>query len=779
MRGSASRWGFAALVLLATLVLVARDLDRTAPGPLNPTHAQDPTLAAGASCKECHGGIFESMALACAECHAEVTRSIDEHRGLHGTFEGTDPSDCAACHLEHHGDAVALVTAASFERAGVPDRDRFDHRALDFALGGRHLELACVDCHANAEVSLLARGDVRFLGLVKRCDACHEDVHAGRIVRDCADCHGQEHPFAEVQAFSHARGMKEEGAHAGLACSACHVEGTAHAVEELAGAKAPPDDRTCQACHDSPHGDDFVASVGRQRGLATGASCAACHDAVHRGFAAADMPRELHGSSGFALDAPHDGAVCANCHAGAHDARPATFAERYPGRDPERCEACHDDPHAGQFGAIAPGAAACLDCHARHTFDPSTFDAVRHAATDFALTGAHERTGCAECHREQPPGSELARRFRGTTTDCEACHADVHGAVFASVAPGPSGGAGTDCAACHRATEFSAVPAGTFDHGSATAFALEGAHARAECASCHARAAVPDALGRSFARATVLAGHAPGTCSDCHVDAHKGAFEARSDKAGAGGCASCHSSEDFRAVPVFDHARWTSFALRGAHERAQCTSCHHERPTPDETGRRFGRVAELVHGDLARCESCHADPHRGAFERAGVPASVDGRSGCVRCHTETSFEELALARFDHALFTGYPLEREHAGLSCATCHAEREAPDALGRRFARAAGTACNACHADPHAGQFAVAKETDCARCHADDLALVFDHRTQSRFALDETHARLDCADCHVPWPLPDGSEAIRYKPLGTSCADCHAPGEEKEWRR
>jgi hypothetical protein len=27
----------------------------------------------------------------------------------------------------------------------------------------------------------------------------------------------------------------------------------------------------------------------------------------------------------------------------------------------------------------------------------------------------------------------------------------------------------------------------------------------------------------------------------------------------------------------------------------------------------------------------------------------------------------------------------------------------------------------------------------------------------------------CHIPWPLPDGGEAVRYRPLGTTCADCH----------
>jgi hypothetical protein len=63
-----------------------------------------------------------------AECHAEVAGALAEERGVHGTMEHRTALDCAACHLEHHGDAVALVTPASFALARLPDRERFDHR---------------------------------------------------------------------------------------------------------------------------------------------------------------------------------------------------------------------------------------------------------------------------------------------------------------------------------------------------------------------------------------------------------------------------------------------------------------------------------------------------------------------------------------------------------------------------------------------------------------------------------------------------------------------------
>ena len=60
----------------------------------------------------------------------------------------------------------------------------------------------------------------------------------------------------------------------------------------------------------------------------------------------------------------------------------------------------------------------------------------------------------------------------------------------------------------------------------------------------------------------------------------------------------------------------------------------------------------------------------------------------------------------------------------------------------------------DADLGQFVVDGRTECTRCHetAETFAdLVFDHQVDSRFALDEWHAELDCDACHLPAPLSD----------------------------
>ncbi|MEW6072947.1 MAG: cytochrome c3 family protein [Planctomycetota bacterium] len=671
-----------AAALGAVLVLAGVDLRRTSPGPISRVHAQAAVLAADDGCAECHGRRAESMAAACAECHEEVTADIAAKRGLHGTLAGVAPEECATCHSEHRGEDFALAGARSFALAGIADPARFDHRSLDFDLGGRHLELACAECHPNAEAALLPPDARRFGGLLQACDSCHEDVHAGRIVRECADCHGQEHPFAEVAVFRHGRSFRAEGAHLEPGCRECHARDGAYAVEVLAGAGSPPADRACRDCHPSPHDPGFLRRLAGARGEREAASCASCHDAVHRSFAGHDsaMDPAAHPATGFPLDPPHDRATCADCHPLPPEGSEGRFAARFPGRAAEDCRACHADPHGGQFDAGPFAAEDCLGCHAPHSFLPPAFDAARHARTAFPLEGSHLAVGCDRCHERPAEDSAAPRRFRGTPGTCAACHADAHRGLLA-------GGTAEGCAECHVATSFAAVDVAGFDHGARAGFVLDGAHATAKCEACHPRAA-----------------------------------------------------------------------------------------TADAEGRRFGRVAALFPGPPERCETCHADAHHGVLAGADAPVEVDGREGCVRCHDRESFAAVDREGFDHALWTGYPLAGVHAAVDCALCHPPLPRPGARRRTTMMAAGRACADCHVDPHAGQFARDGGTECARCHVLDGGLSFDHQTDSRFPLDETHREIACAKCHVPWPLPGGSRAIRYRPLGLSCTDCHGVAGDRD---
>lgn len=760
MRLSEPRVWLAAASLLVVIGLVALDLERATPGPLTSVHGRDPELASPAGCVRCHGAEEQDMAGACLVCHASIERDLAEARGLHGTLTayavGTDPRRCELCHVEHHGDELALVDARAFALAGVEDPLAFDHRRVGSTLTGAHDELECARCHAHAEAAILPEGEARFGGLADDCAACHEDPHEGRMAQDCAACHGQSGPFAELASFVHDPRFPLVGGHGGLACATCHEPGSTWELESVGGVDPPPM-RSCTACHEDPHRPAFTATFANLAGERS-ESCLACHDPESGGFGAASFDREDHARLGFPLDTPHDRLDCAACHPDG-----AAVDARRPPRAANDCAACHADPHAGQFGARA-----CVECHGIEQFQPHLFDALAHGATAFPLEGAHAGLECAACHVDPP--ADRARRFVGLERRCEDCHVDPHAGAFASEPAAPTG----SCALCHDTQSFTRPDLASFDH-SATGFPLVGAHGRVACATCHPAVEPDPTTGRNFARASQAFGGPITGCASCHADPHAGRF---GPPDGLGDCARCHDRERFdHAATSFDHAV-TGFELRGAHRQTACASCHRDVPPDPVTGRAYATAAETFGREIEGCDACHTDPHAGAFDVPELPQEVAGRVGCARCHVETSFRALPAdtPEFDHARWTGYPLEGMHARAACSSCHAALPAPDERGRTYGRAAGTSCAECHRDPHAGQFRDGEaRADCARCHGDLHSFTadrFDHARDSRFALDGDHADLDCAACHKPWRVSGGREVVRYKPLGTRCGDCHGFG-------
>ena len=860
-----------ALVSAAAVTwIVWQDLGRTSPGPVSTVHAAHPGIAAGESCDACHGGWFQSLKSACLDCHEAIAGQFDSGRGLHAEL-GPKVAACGACHREHLGPEHPLVDDAAFVLSGFPGGiASYDHRNLDFSLEGRHASLRCADCHPNADKAVLAEGERRFLGATQDCTACHDDPHEGRMTGTCSSCHGQEHPFAEVAAFEHDPRFPLEEAHAGKDCLDCHQKGTPHSVEGLSAFQGePPRWRACAECHESPHREAFVAGNAALAGLESAAGCVTCHPTSHDSWRdpRIRLEPEQHAASGFPLEAPHAGLACADCH----PAEAGDFHERYPGRLPSACEACHADPHGGQFEEGPFAGKGCLACHEPHAWQPPDFGAEKHALASFALHGAHLEVACEDCHPVPADDPAGVRRFRGVPGRCEECHEDAHRGSFdgRSLPEDPEG----TCAVCHLTDAFHLYREEVFDHGRWTGFVLHGAHERTDCESCHPRAAEPDATGRRFGFVDEHFEGDPSRCATCHPDVHRGAFDAPglpAEMAGREGCARCHGDEEFRTlVAAFDHEIWTGFELAGAHEEAECTACHRPGPASAVLDRRLGFVEEHYPGDPSKCVTCHADVHRGAFARApaagGSPpdcnrchsvaafappeiafdhdtwtafplrgahaqtacgdchgpapaepagrsfgfatdryrgswsrcetchrdphaggfvrrpaAGPGGESGCAACHRETSFRDLKLRSFHHGEWTGFELDGAHAEAACSACHPALPGRDPrTGRRTARARGTDCASCHADPHAGQFARAGRTDCTSCHRtgpDFHALDFDHDRDSRFPLDEVHASLDCSACHRPWPVGGGREVVRYKPLGTRCQDCHAAGAALE---
>ncbi len=452
----------------------------------------------------------------CLACHKHVAADIRERRGLHGHTPAMAASECRACHVEHLGRSADIVEL---------DPARFNHDLTDFPLSGAHRGLACAACH-------LPHTPLR--AAPRRCVACHkaDDPHGGGLGADCASCHGT--AAWEPARFDHDRtSFPLRGAHDRVACVQCHVSNRY---------KGTP--RACVSCHapDDVHAGD------------RGPNCAACHSVSAWKSSRFDHAKETR----FALLGAHARLACDDCH------RSGNMKAHIP----RHCSGCHagQDPHAGRLGK------RCDRCHGNEHWKPSSFDHLRQA--HWALTGAHLKLGCFDCHTADIAAQKL-------NTACASCHApeDVH-----------RGNLGTHCGACHETRGW--LIDVRFEHDR-TGFPLTGLHVAVPCAQCH--------LSRAFRGA-------PTGCAGCHArdDVHKGGF--------GHDCARCHSPDGWGAWR-FDHARETRFALTGAHATLACSACH----------RRPAGQVKLPRG----CAGCHSqdDVHLGQFGR-----------DCDRCHTTLTFK---------------------------------------------------------------------------------------------------------------------------------------------
>jgi len=501
--------------LLAAGSAAAGPLDAlVSPGELSHAHAD-----LERDCGKCHRP-FEAGAQAqlCLACHEAVAADRLAHTGLHGRSRSAAGDVCRTCHPEHRGRGAALVTL---------DRASFPHGDTDHPLRGAHTSVPCASCHAAGKKWRDAPAD---------CAACHRgaDPHAGRLGEDCARCHG-ETSWHETRFDHGATRFALEGAHAQVACGACHPTarytdaptdcGACHAVDDVHRGRLGAD---CASCHGVGGWKEVRFDHGKTRfalrGAHARASCDACHAS---GAAPSALPTDCGSCHG--ADDVHEGRNgprCGDCH-GASAWKPAGFDHgrtRFPLRGAHaaaRCESCHtqgvgpkletrcaachgrDDPHRGEQGED------CGRCHGEAGWrDAVSFD---HDLARFPLLGLHAVAACEECHS--------SAAFRGAERTCAGCHAkdDRHERRL-----------GTACETCHNANGW---PLWRFDHDARTAFALHGAHERASCESCH-RQPVQERISL------------PQRCASCHGrdDPHRGGFGAR--------CEDCHVERGWAEVSV-------------------------------------------------------------------------------------------------------------------------------------------------------------------------------------------------------------------------------------
>jgi hypothetical protein len=541
-----------ALIALAVpiLLLVAAVPARAqfSPGPLSSAHSK---LEGETNCTKCHDIGKEIAGSKCLECHSEIRASMERKSGYHAVTSSRQA--CVDCHKEHLGrDAKTyLFDEGKFDHdlTGFSLSGKHGKVQCSQCHTGKFIR--------DARVKELASNHSKqtYLGLGTRCSDCHTDVHRGSFGPECSTCHNPS-GWRDVRSFDHTRTkFSLLGKHAVVACEKCHkapgepggkkfapiapasyadcapchtsphrpgaVKGACSSCHDPAGwglAMEKPFDHAltkyplagaharvrCIACHQKVEGKNFAATFQRPF-----ARCTDCHSDRHDGaFAKAyanDCSRchtvrayspstysfAQHQESSWPLTGAHRAVLCADCHRKGPSGTPLVFRFK-----DNRCQACHEDAHRGQFAAQMKQG-GCASCHTTEGWKKTAF--AHGTLTSFPLEGKHAPAKCESCHKEVVTQAIGARKYLKLATACESCHKDIHRAQFAADGR-------TDCARCHSATGWKPVK---FDHETQSAFRLSGAHAKVGCAGCHRG---ESAGGEAFTRYKPLSS----ACESCH-----------------------------------------------------------------------------------------------------------------------------------------------------------------------------------------------------------------------------------------------------------------------
>ncbi len=198
------------------------------------------------------------LAVACDACHQrprDVTaaRTASTRPAPRLRFATTR---CADCHRDpHRGELARFMAKGGCQACHRVESWRqvsFDHAQTRFVLDGAHVRARCDGCHRRADAGGAAP-DLHLAGVPQACAACHRDPHAGQFISgnvaiSCERCHGTD--SFQASRFDHARDSryKLDGAHARLACSACHRSETR---EGRTFVRYKPLPTTCRGCHAS------------------------------------------------------------------------------------------------------------------------------------------------------------------------------------------------------------------------------------------------------------------------------------------------------------------------------------------------------------------------------------------------------------------------------------------------------------------------------------------------------------------------------------------------
>ncbi|MDD4969235.1 MAG: hypothetical protein PHT07_07360 [Paludibacter sp.] len=573
-----------------------------------------------------------------------------------------------------------------------------------------------------------------------------ESPHGKDFAIKCEVCHTTDNwTKIKMNGFDHDKtDFPLVGQHKTVYCRKCHVD------LNFKNAK-----RDCSSCHKDVHE------------LTLGRNCERCHTPSSW---IVNNIIQIHQQSRFPLVGAHAQIDCNLCHKSASLLR----------FDPMRSDCV--DCHLKDYNATTnPNHVTsnfpknCTQCHDQRVWTSATFD---HNTTGFPLTGAHISVNCTSCHKNG---------FGPIPTTCVSCHlANFNATTNPNHVTAKFS---TDCQTCHNTIAWSPS---TFNHNTATAFPLTGAHIGVTCVSCHTNGYGP----------------IPTTCVSCHLANFNSTTNPNHVTANfPKTCETCHSTTTW--VPsTFNHSTSTSFPLTGAHIAVDCVTCHkngygaipttcvschldnfNSTTNPDHIGARFSTECQTCHTTTAwaptsfnhntatsfpltgahitvACYSCHANGFAGIpttcvschltnYNSTTNPDHIAAKfsTDCQTCHTTNAW---APANFNHNIATSFPLTGAHIGVACYSCHANGFA----------GISTTCVSCHlanynATTNPNHITAKFPTTCETCHTTTawVPSTFNHSTATTFPLTGAHSTVTCTTCH-----PSGFAAIP-----TTCVSCH----------
>jgi hypothetical protein len=477
--------------------------------------------------------------------------------------------------------------------------------------------------------------------------------------------------------------------------------------------------------------------------------CVECHTEHHgRGFSIVhfDTGTFDHRETGWSLEGKHKEQKCGKCHTPAKIVakdvlqNSTLMASRTFLGLPLECRNCHADAHMAQLGG------QCQRCHGVDGWKPAA--KFSHDNAKFHLTGKHQQVGCAKCHLVAPVDGKTVKYVGLSFDRCSSCHADPHNGKFKK-----------PCESCHTSNGWREGSAKNFDHAT-TQFPLKGKHASVRCEACHppARNASGGKIVQSFEVKNFQ------KCADCHKDAHRGEFAGRNNK---GACESCHNEQGFSPTQ-FQHAT-ARYRLEGKHEKTACARCHGEATTGAD-GKRVPVDFRLK--KFERCADCHEDAHGNQFVRR------KDKGACESCHRVEGFLPPKYSVADHEK-ARFVLTGGHEAVPCNRCHPADRIKAGSTRQFVWGEDQKCEACHKDPHGGQFPASLYAGCVACHAPNgwKDLVFEHG-RTKFPLTGKHVGVACAECHKEFMTVRNEKVRRFTGAPMRCVDCHPEKDSPEFR-